>query len=163
MRGRAADAYASLKARPREDPKARLVTGATGFIGSNLVKALLALNQRVVGLDNLSTGYRRNLDRVRELVSSKQWGRFRFIEGDVRNVEYCRCASEGAEYVLHQVALGSVPRYIKDPISTNESNVTGFLKILIAARDARVHLRGPRGAAQCGGQDRQPALTLRGD
>jgi len=138
MRGRVSNTYENLKTRLLEEPKTWLVTGAAGFIGSNLVETLLALNQRVVGLDNLSTGYRRNLEQVRELVSTEQWAKFRFIEGDVRDIEDCRHASEGAEYVLHQAALGSVPRSIKDPISTNESNVTGFLNMLVVARDVRV-------------------------
>jgi UDP-N-acetylglucosamine 4-epimerase len=138
MRGTVANTYENLKTRLREDPKTWLVTGAAGFIGSNLVEALLALNQRVVGLDNLSTGYRRNLDQVRELVFAEQWDRFRFIEGDVRNLEDCRRASEEANYVLHHAALGSVPRSINDPIATNESNVTGFLNMLVVACDVRV-------------------------
>lgn len=130
--------YEVLKDRLRRTPDTWLVTGAAGFIGSNLVEALLALDQRVVGLDNLSTGHRHNLEQVRGLVSSEQWKRFEFVEGDIRDLEACRRACEGAEYVLHQAALGSVPRSIEDPIATNESNVTGFLNVLIAARDAGV-------------------------
>jgi UDP-N-acetylglucosamine 4-epimerase len=129
-------AYEEAKARLREEPRSWLVTGAAGFIGSNLVEALLDLDQRVVGLDNFSTGHRRNLDQIREGVSGERWGRFAFIEGDVRSLEDCRRACEGIDCVLHQAALGSVPRSIKDPLATNESNVTGFLNMLIAARDA---------------------------
>ena len=138
MSDEAAVSYEEAKARLREEPSSWLVTGAAGFIGSNLVEALLALDQRVVGLDNLSTGYRDNLDQVRESVSSERWDRFVFIEGDVRSLKDCRRACEGIDCVLHQAALGSVPRSIKDPIATNESNVTGFLNILIAAHDAGV-------------------------
>jgi UDP-N-acetylglucosamine 4-epimerase len=133
----AALAYREAKAQLREKPRTWLVTGAAGFIGSNLVEALLTLDQRVVGLDNFSTGYRRNLDQVREVVSRETWSRFAFVEGDVRSLEDCRRACEGTDCVLHQAALGSVPRSIKDPIATNESNVTGFLNMLVAARDAR--------------------------
>jgi UDP-N-acetylglucosamine/UDP-N-acetyl-alpha-D-glucosaminouronate 4-epimerase len=132
----AALAYREAKAQLREKPRTWLVTGAAGFIGSNLVEALLTLDQRVVGLDNFSTGYRRNLDQLREVVSRETWSRFAFIEGDVRSLEDCRRACEGIDCVLHQAALGSVPRSIKDPIATNESNVTGFLNMLVAARDA---------------------------
>ena len=132
----AALAYREAKAQLREKPRTWLVTGAAGFIGSNLAEALLRLDQRVVGLDNFSTGYRRNLDQVREVVSRETWSRFAFVEGDVRSLEDCRRACEGIDCVLHQAALGSVPRSIKDPIATNESNVTGFLNMLVAARDA---------------------------
>src|SRR5215211_7804528 len=133
-----ASAYEVAEARLREEPRTWLVTGAAGFIGSNLVEALLDLDQRVVGLDNLSTGRWYNLDQVREGGSSERWDRFAFIEGDVRSLKDCRRACEGIDCVLHQAALGSVPRSIKDPIATNESNVTGFLNMLVAARDARV-------------------------
>jgi len=132
----AASAYEEVSVRLKEEPKTWLVTGAAGFIGSNLVETLLDLDQRVVGLDNFSTGHRRNLAQVRESVSGQRWGRFAFIEGDIRNPEDCRRACEGVDYVLHQAALGSVPRSIKDPIASNGSNVTGFLNMLVAARDA---------------------------
>ena len=120
------------------EPKTWLVTGVAGFIGSNLLEHLLRLNQRVVGLDNFSTGHRHNLDEVEKLVSPEQWGGFRFIHGDIRNVEDCRKACKGVDYVLHQAALGSVPRSVKDPITTNETNIDGFLNLLVAARDAEV-------------------------
>jgi len=136
--GGAALTYEEARARLGEAPRTWLVTGAAGFIGSNLVETLLALDQRVVGLDNLSTGRRYNLDQVRDSVSGERWGRFAFIECDVRSLKDCRRACEGIDFVLHHAALGSVPRSIKDPIATNESNVTGFLNILIAAHDARV-------------------------
>lgn len=119
-------------------PKTWLVTGVAGFIGSNLLETLLKLNQTVVGLDNFATGYQKNLDEVQSLVSSEQWQRFRFIEGDIRNFEDCKQACSDVDYVLHQAALGSVPRSLADPITTNEVNISGFLNMLTAARDAEV-------------------------
>ena len=120
-----------------------LITGVAGFIGSNLLERLLTLDQRVVGLDNFSTGHRHNLSEVKALVSPEQWERFHLVEGDIRELEDCNCAMQwsdeyGVDYVLHQAALGSVPRSIADPIATNETNITGFLNILVAARDAKV-------------------------
>jgi UDP-N-acetylglucosamine 4-epimerase len=115
-----------------------LVTGVAGFIGSNLLEALLALDQRVVGLDNFSTGFRHNLDQVREAVGARRWAQLRFIEGDIRSLDTCREACQGVDVVLHEAALGSVPRSIDDPIASHESNVTGFLNMLVAARDAGV-------------------------
>ena len=126
-----------LKALP-SNPKTWLVTGVAGFIGSNLLEALLKLEQTVVGLDNFATGYQRNLDEVKGLVSAEQWARFRFIEGDIRNLCDCKLACEGVDYVLHQAALGSVPRSIDDPLATNSTNIDGFLNMLVAARDAEV-------------------------
>lgn len=114
-----------------------LVTGAAGFIGSNLVEALLKLGQRVTGLDNFATGHRHNLDQVRDLVGDA-WSNFTFIEGDIRQPADCARACAGVDYVLHQAALGSVPRSIADPALTNDTNITGFLNMLVAARDARV-------------------------
>lgn len=141
-------AYETLKIRLSDEPHTWLVTGVAGFIGSNLLETLLQLNQRVVGLDNFATGHRHNLDEVRSLVSPAQWANFRFIEGDIRSLEDCRKAmvfdSEdpggllAVEYVLHQAALGSVPRSMADPITTNETNISGFLNMLVAARDAQV-------------------------
>lgn len=119
-------------------PKTWLVTGVAGFIGSNLLETLLKLNQTVVGLDNFATGYQKNLDEVKSLVSSEQWDRFSFIEGDIRNFADCQKACSGVDYVLHQAALGSVPRSLADPITTNEVNISGFLNMLTAARDAKV-------------------------
>ena len=131
-------AFESLKQQLQTEPKTWLVTGVAGFIGSNLLEALLKLNQRVVGLDNFSTGHQRNLDEVKTLVSLVQWSNFSLIQGDIRSLEDCRRACAGAHYVLHQAALGSVPRSIEDPITTNQNNIDGFLNVLVAARDARV-------------------------
>lgn len=119
-------------------PKRWLITGVAGFIGSNLLEHLLKLDQIVVGLDNFATGHQRNLDEVKTLVSPEQWQRFTFIEGDIREPETCRQACEQADYVLHQAALGSVPRSINDPITTNAANITGFLNMLVAAKEAGV-------------------------
>jgi UDP-N-acetylglucosamine 4-epimerase len=119
-------------------PRNWLITGVAGFIGSNLLETLLKLDQRVAGLDNFATGHQKNLDEVRSLVTPEQWANFRFIEGDIRELEDCRTACRGADYVLHQAALGSVPRSIADPITTNNANITGFLNMLVAARDARI-------------------------
>jgi len=126
--------YEEVKQGLLNEPKTWLVTGAAGFIGSNLVEALLLLNQNVVGVDNFSTGHQHNLDEVKSEVSHKQWQRFQFVEGDVRDYRMCENALEGVDYVLHQAALGSVPRSIADPITSNASNVTGFLNMLQAAR-----------------------------
>ncbi|PRD25262.1 UNVERIFIED_CONTAM: wbgU [Trichonephila clavipes] len=120
------------------NPRTWLITGVAGFIGSNLLETLLKLGQRVVGLDNFATGHQRNLDEVQRLVSAEQWQRFNFIEGDIRNLGVCQAACAGVDYVLHQAALGSVPRSIADPVTTNEVNISGFLNMLVAARDARV-------------------------
>lgn len=120
------------------NPKTWLVTGVAGFIGSNLLEVLLKLNQNVVGLDNFSTGHQCNIDDVQGLVSPKQWGNFKFLRGDIQNLEICREASRGVDYILHQAALGSVPRSIEDPIATNNANINGFLNMLIASRDAKV-------------------------
>ncbi|MFT6153133.1 MAG: UDP-N-acetylglucosamine 4-epimerase [Bermanella sp.] len=114
------------------------ITGVAGFIGSNLLETLLKLNQKVVGLDNFSTGYQKNLDEVKSLVSAQQWKNFEFIRGDIRIISDCQKAVNGCDYVLHQAALGSVPRSIADPISTNEVNVGGHLNMLTAGRDANV-------------------------
>lgn len=122
----------------RGRPRVWLVTGAAGFIGSNLVEALLRLGQEVVGLDNFATGHRRNLEDARAQVGEDSWGAFTFIEGDITDPDVCRRACTGVDYVLHQAALGSVPRSIADPILTNHANVTGFLTMLVAARDAGV-------------------------
>lgn len=116
-----------------------LVTGVAGFIGSNLLEYLLLHNQTVVGLDNFSTGHQRNLEDVKSLVSEKQWSRFRFLKGDIRDLDTCRNACENVDIVLHQAALGSVPRSIEDPIRTNQSNIDGFLNMLVAVRDANIN------------------------
>jgi UDP-N-acetylglucosamine 4-epimerase len=119
-------------------PKTWLVTGSAGFIGSNLVEALLRLNQRVVGLDNYSTGSRTNLLEVRDLVGPKKWGLFRQIQGDARDLETCQNACQGVNFVLHQAAIGSVPRSLSDPAASHDNNVNGFLNILLATRDQKV-------------------------
>ncbi len=130
--------YDQLQAQLRQNPKTWLVTGVAGFIGSNLLETLLKLDQRVVGLDNFATGHQRNLDEVQTLVSAEQWSRFHFIKGDIRQLGDCQNACAGVDYVLHQAALGSVPRSLADPIATNETNISGFLNMLVAARDAKV-------------------------
>jgi UDP-N-acetylglucosamine 4-epimerase len=114
-----------------------LVTGCAGFIGSNLVEALLGLGQRVVGLDNFATGFRHNLEQVRDQAGAA-WKDFRFIEGDIRSLETCKEACREVDIVLHVAALGSVPRSIDDPVTSHDTNVTGFLHMLVAARDASV-------------------------
>lgn len=119
-------------------PRTWLITGVAGFIGSNLLETLLKLDQRVVGLDNFATGHQRNLDEVKSLVSPQQWSAFNFIQGDIRNLEDCHKACAEVDYVLHQAALGSVPRSINDPITTNSTNIDGFLNMLVAARDVGV-------------------------
>ena len=115
-----------------------MITGVAGFIGSNLLEALLKLNQKVTGLDNFSTGHRHNLDQVRELVGPEAWRNFTLIEGDIRKLDDCMRACEGVNHVLHHAALGSVPRSLLDPILTNENNVSGFLNMLVASRDRKV-------------------------
>lgn len=131
-------AYEKLQRDLRANPKTWLVTGVAGFIGSNLLEALLKLDQRVVGLDNFDTGFRKNLDRVQVLVQPGQWERFHFHEGDIRDLDSCHRAVEGVDFVLHEAALGSVPRSLENPIRTNETNISGFLNMLVASRDAKV-------------------------
>lgn len=150
------DIYLQLKNRLIAEPHTWLITGVAGFIGSSLLETLLTLNQRVVGLDNFATGHQRNLEEVQALVTPSQWSNFQFIKGDIRNLDDCQRAmvfipiSQGGgggdfrgehvpvEYVLHQAALGSVPRSVENPITTNETNISGFLNMLVAARDAQV-------------------------
>ncbi|MDH6166698.1 UDP-N-acetylglucosamine 4-epimerase [Variovorax boronicumulans] len=144
-------AYDKLRTRLVTERHVWLVTGVAGFIGSNLLEHLLKLNQRVVGLDNFATGHRRNLIEVQTLVAPEQWTNFHFIEGDIRNLDDCQSAmafpeaeaSSGGggapvEYVLHEAALGSVPRSLADPITTNDVNISGFLNMLVTSRDAGV-------------------------
>ena len=131
-------AYNQLLTRLVAAPHTWLITGVAGFIGSNLLETLLKLNQRVVGLDSFATGHQRNLDEVQTLVTPAQWANFNFISGDIRELADCQKACQGVDYVLHQAALGSVPRSLEDPITTNGTNITGFLNMLVAARDARV-------------------------
>jgi UDP-N-acetylglucosamine 4-epimerase len=132
------ETYADLQERIKTRPRRWLVTGVAGFIGSHLAENLLQLGQSVVGLDNFSTGSRANLEHVKTAVGADNWSRFRFIEGDIRSPESCREACRSAELVLHQAGLGSVPRSIDKPIRTHESNVNGFLNMIVEARDAGV-------------------------
>ena len=126
--------FEEIKDSLRADPKKWLITGVAGFIGSNLLEALLKLDQKVVGLDNFCTGFRHNLEEVQGLVADDQWRNFEFMEGDIRDYDACLKASKGMDYILHQAAIGSVPRSINDPLFTNENNISGFLNMLEAAR-----------------------------
>ena len=130
--------FDNLKNAIQAEPRTWLVTGCAGFIGSNLLETLLLLDQKVVGLDNFSTGFQHNLDEVQQSVSAQQWANFNFIEGDIRDLEACKKAVAGVDYVLHQAALGSVPRSLDDPITTNAVNISGFLNMLVAAREAGI-------------------------
>ncbi|AXV50622.1 Gne2 [Acinetobacter baumannii] len=130
--------YEQVLEQLKSNPKIWLITGVAGFIGSNLLETLLKLNQKVIGLDNFATGFQHNLNDVQSLVSEEQWENFTFFKGDIRNLEDCQKVCTGVDYVLHQAALGSVPRSIADPIMTNSANITGFLNMLVAARDAQV-------------------------
>ena len=131
-------AYEELSVHLTVQPKTWLITGVAGFIGSNLLETLLGLDQTVVGLDNFATGHQHNLDQVRELVTAAQWARFRLLRGDICNLTDCKSACIGVDYVLHQAALGSVPRSLENPIAANAANVSGFLNMLVAARDCKV-------------------------
>lgn len=134
--------YNEIKQQLKKTPKVWLVTGVAGFIGSNLLETLLLLNQKVIGLDNFATGHQHNLDEVKAEVSQAQWHNFTFIKGDIRNFDDCESAftvdNLPVDYVLHQAALGSVPRSIADPILTNSANITGFVNMLTAAKNAKV-------------------------
>ena len=130
-------ALATMRDTLRAKPRRWLVTGCAGFIGSNLVESLLALEQQVVGLDNFATGKQRNLDQIGDSVGDS-WANFRFIEGDIRDRDVCAAAVAGIDVVLHQAALGSVPRSMADPMTSHDVNVTGFLNMLDAARRAGV-------------------------
>jgi UDP-N-acetylglucosamine 4-epimerase len=130
--------YLNLKERLLNTRYTWVVTGVAGFIGSNLLEVLLRHNQAVVGLENFSTGHQHNLDQVKECVSAEQWSRFRLITGDIRDLKDCQDACANADFVLHQAALGSVPRSLEDPLLTNENNISGFVNMLVAARDANV-------------------------
>lgn len=130
--------YEKIQEQLKNSPKNWLVTGVAGFIGSNLLEKLLLLNQKVVGLDNFATGHQHNLDEVKGIVSESQWSNFSFIEGDIRDYATCVKAVSDVDYVLHQAALGSVPRSIADPITSNSTNITGFLNMLQAAKEENV-------------------------
>lgn len=127
--------YEKICAQLLEEPATWLITGVAGFIGSNLLEKLLMLNQSVIGLDNVSTGFDQNLTEVQSIVSDEQWSRFRFIKGDIRNLDDCQRACKDVDFILHEAALGSVPRSLADPILTNENNISGMLNMLVAARD----------------------------
>lgn len=130
--------YNEITKRLTTSPKKWLVTGVAGFIGSNLLETLLLLDQTVVGLDNFATGHQHNLDAVKDIVSEEQWSRFNFIEGDICDYDTCENAIAGVNYILHQAALGSVPRSIADPVKTNAANISGFINMITAAKDANV-------------------------
>ena len=131
-------AYQHIVREMESAPSTWLVTGVAGFIGSNLLQSLLMREQRVVGLDNFLAGHRKNLDMTRDLVGPERWRRFTFIEGDIRSLDVCRQACATADHVLHEAALGSVPRSIDDPLLSNSCNIDGFVNMLVAARDAGV-------------------------
>ena len=122
----------------KNSPKTWLITGVAGFIGSNLLEYLLKLDQKVIGIDNFYTGYKKNLKEVENNVKKKQWNKFKFINGDICNLKTCNIVCKKADYVLHNAALGSVPRSIKDPINTNNVNINGFLNILLASNQSKV-------------------------
>ncbi len=130
--------YAQVKKDLSASPKTWLVTGVAGFIGSNLLETLLACDQRVKGLDNFSTGHQHNLDQVKLLVTKDQWAGFSFTKADIRDEDACRDACRDVDYVLHQAALGSVPRSLENPQLTHANNLTGYLNMLVAARDQKV-------------------------
>jgi len=131
-------AFDALKTQLAAQPRTWLVTGAAGFIGCNLVEALLKLDQQVVALDNFATGHEKNLAQVQASVGPERWERFRLKRGDIRDLITCHTVCKDVDYVLHQAALGSVPRSIEDPLLTHASNNTGFINMLVAARDAKV-------------------------
>lgn len=130
--------YEEVKKKIKEQPSTWLVTGVAGFIGSNLLESLLELDQKVVGLDNFITGHQYNLDEVRQTVGDEKWKNFKFVEGDIVDIDTCRKVCSGVDYVLHQAAIGSVPRSIEDPLLYHKNNDTGFVNMLLAARDAKV-------------------------
>ena len=130
--------YQEVQRLIRQRPRRWLITGVAGFIGSHLLEALLKLKQVVVGLDNYATGYARNLEEVKEAAGAQAWRNFAFIEGDIRQLPDCRRACAGVDFVLHHAALGSVPRSLEDPLASHETNLTGFVNMLVAARDAGV-------------------------
>ncbi len=130
--------YEEILGKLKTNKQTWLVTGVAGFIGSNLLETLLKHNQKVVGLDNFETGHQHNLDKVEALVGDSAWANFTLIKGDIRNLDDCKKACSGVQFVLHQAALGSVPRSVEDPITTNTTNIDGFLNMLVAARDEGV-------------------------
>lgn len=155
----AGTAYDRLQTELRAAPRTWLITGVAGFIGSNLLEALLKLDQRVAGLDNFSTGKRKNLAEVKGLVSARQWAGFRLVEGDIGDLETCREACAGVDFVLHEAALGSVPLSMNDPLGTHRANVTGFLNMLVAARDAKARRFVYASSSAIYGNDRAVPIT----
>ena len=131
-------AYANILQDLQKTPRTWVITGVAGFIGSNLLEQLLRHGQKVVGLDNFLTGYQKNLDMVRDLVGAEAWKGFSFVQGDIRDLDACHKVCQGADHVLHEAALGSVPRSIDDPLLSNSCNIDGFVNMLVAARDAKV-------------------------
>jgi UDP-N-acetylglucosamine 4-epimerase len=142
MEGYKMTSYEELQKKLKKNQHTWLITGVAGFIGSNLLEKLLILNQKVIGLDNFETGYQHNIDQaIQDATSTSRKsikGNFTFIKGDIKNLKDCHEASRNVDYILHQAALGSVPRSIEDPIRTNQANIDGFLNMLVAARDAKV-------------------------
>ena len=132
------DTYTQLIEHLKVNQYKWLITGVSGFIGSNLLEALLKLNQKVIGLDSFITGSKQNLSEVEGIIGSAQWSQFRFIEGDIRDLETCNNATEGVNFVLHQAALGSVPRSLENPIGSNEANISGFLNMLWSSKNSKV-------------------------
>ena len=130
--------YDKVKEELRINPRTWLVTGVAGFIGSNLLRELLTLEQRVIGIDNFSTGHQANLNSIEELLDGKLWSNFSFIEGDILDTKICEEAASGVDLVLHQAALGSVPRSINDPLTSNNVNIQGFLNMLVASKKTDV-------------------------
>lgn len=130
--------YQNLQQELKANPKTWLITGVAGFIGSNLLETLLKLDQKVYGLDNFATGHQTNLDEVKSLVTSEQWNNFQFVEGDIRDYSSCLELTSSVDYVLHQAALGSVPRSIENPTVSNDVNISGFLNMLHASKEASV-------------------------
>ena len=134
--------YEQLQEHLKDNQNTWLVTGVAGFIGSNLLEKLLILNQKIVGLDNFDTGYQHNIDQAiqdaKNATGKDLSSNFKFINGDIRDIDDCKKACNGVDYVLHQAALGSVPRSIEDPINTNRANIDGFLNMLVASKDANV-------------------------
>ena len=134
--------YEELQEYLKNNQTTWLISGVGGFIGSNLLEKLLVLNQKVIGLDNFDTGYQKNIDEAildaNEIVGKDVSKNFKFIKGDIKLLDDWKQACHGVDYVLHQAALGSVPRSIEDPISTNEANIDGFINMLVASRDSKV-------------------------
>src|SRR4051794_31216284 len=130
--------FEELKQHLQAHPKSWLISGVAGFIGSNLLETLLSLDQKVVGVDNFFSGHRENLEEARGRVTTDQWSRFSFVQGDIRDLALCRQTCQGIDYVLHQAAMCSVPGSIEDPLTAHAINVTGTVNLMIAARDSHV-------------------------